>query len=348
MRYTDDFLNEKRQLGDRDADIFIQSAFADQEHKIALRTWLNSFKTNHQLHELSSAYGDYDFITHANKLPAWANPVQMKDGAAFFAIHAQSIMNLLGLLSLPYCYTAANGAMVLYLSDRMKTDTGKRLFETAEFVWDVMAPDAFSKNGKGFASALKIRLMHSAARYYTLKSKRWEDSWGFPVNQEDMAGTNLSFSLLVIRGLRKFGFAVTYKEQQDFIHLWNVIGALLGLDLSMIPEDGKQAVDLERSIRIRQFKSSKQGVELTAGIVKYISTANLKQTVSPIEVKQIMRYLLGEEVADLLGIAESQLPAYKIRLLKSVNFLNDLWTVGKPQLIYQKEYHKFKQSKSKV
>jgi len=49
-----------------------------------------------------------------------------------------------------------------------------------------------------------------------------------------------------------------------------------------------------------------------------------------------------------LGIAESQLPAYKIRLLKSVNFLNDLWTVGKPQLIYQKEYHKFKQSKSKV
>ena len=184
----------------------------------------------------------------------------------FFAKHAQVIMNMLGLLSLPYCYAGANGSMVLYLSDRMRGDVGKRLIETGEFVWDVMAPNAFYENGKGFAAILKVRLMHAAVRYYTLQNNKWNDSYGYPVNQEDMAGTNLSFSLIVIRGLRKFGFNISYDEQQSFMHLWNVIGALLGLDNDLLPADGKQAFELEETIRLRQFTPSVQGHELTSSL----------------------------------------------------------------------------------
>ena len=118
-------------------------------------------------------------------------------------------MNLLGLLSLPYCYAAADGARVLDLSERIKNKPEHRLNETADFVWDVMAPNAFKPDGKGFTSILKVRLLHAAIRFYTGKSSKWNAAdWGLPVNQEDMAGTNLSFSLLVVRGLRKFGLAV--------------------------------------------------------------------------------------------------------------------------------------------
>ena len=272
--YTDELLNDKRTIGDQEADSFIENTFLDSIEKNLLFTRLQALKHNHQLAGLKDAYADYTIFKKSELLPDWADSRQLLAGIAFFAKYAQAIMNMFGLLSLPYCYAGANGAMVLYLSDRMRGDVGKRLIETGEFVWDVMAPNAFEKDGNGFAAILKVRLMHAAVRFYTLKNINWNNAYGYPVNQEDMAGTNLSFSLIVVRGLRKFGFSVSYEEQQAFMHLWNVIGALLGVNPDLLPDDGKQTFELEEAIRIRQFMPSIQGKELTGSLIKYFKSVN--------------------------------------------------------------------------
>ncbi len=340
--YNDHFLADKRKAGDQAADSLIQALFTGPEQKTALKLWLDALVDNAALSSSADQYGEYPVVAAAGQLPVWANKKSMAEGASFFARHAETIMSLLGLLSLPYCYAAAQGAMVLHLSQRIKTDAGRRLIETAEFVWDVMAPDAFGPRGKGFASILKVRLMHAAVRYYTLTSGQWNGDWGTPINQEDMAGTNLSFSLIVIRGLRKWGYTIDYREQQAFTHLWNVIGSLMGLEEELLPSNGQQAFRLEEAIRVRQFKPSAHGKELTASLINYFSSLKAGPAFSPGDVLQVMRYTLGDEVAGILGIPPADMPPYKIRLLKLNSSINALKPSADTSAAYHKGYEKFR------
>jgi hypothetical protein len=339
--YPDHVLAAKRLQGDGTADSFIADVFAGTESKKALHEWLGTLNNNTQLAHLPAVFANQPVLTAAATLPQWANPRMMQKGSEFFIRHSETIMNLLGLLSLPYCYTAANGAMVLYLSDRMRNDTTKRLTETAAFVWEVMAPDAFATTGKGFASILKVRLMHAAVRFYTYKSGRWNDEWGTPVNQEDMAGTNLSFSLLVMRGLRKLGITVSKEDQEGFMHLWNVIGALSGLDEYLLPGSVKEAQILDTIISKRQFCPSEHGKALTLSLTKHITGIN-NSAASADDILGLMRYLLGAPVADMLKIDAPELPAYKVRLLKLTNLVKGLKPVGNLNLAYKQAYGNFK------
>jgi hypothetical protein len=344
QHYTTDFLSAQRTLGDEPADIFIGQQFAEGTAKQNLQVWLQGLVYNHQLQNLPEAY--HSAALFAQAIPAWANAKQMQQGAAFFARHASLIMNMLGLLSLPYCYAAADGARVLYLSERMRTDVGRRLQETGEFVWDMMAPNAFEPEGKGLASLLKVRLMHAAVRYYSLKSGKWDMAWGKPVNQEDMAGTNLSFSLIVIRGLRKLDGAVSYDDQQAFMHLWNVIGWLSGIQPELLPQDGKQALELELAIRQRQFRSSEQGIALTQALMGYFDSVSGNIGITSSQTVQLMRYLLGNDVADLLDIPQGKVSTAVINLLKITGTWQELqpqWSVSRA---YQSQYADFRKQQA--
>ncbi|WP_428331476.1 oxygenase MpaB family protein [Mucilaginibacter sp.] len=339
--YTDDFLNAKRLSGDLPADEFIKLVFADPEKKLHLQQWLGGKVGDAHLKALKDAYPDIAFINTASDLPLWADAKQMKAGSEFFARHSEIIMSLLGLLSLPYCYNAANGAMVLYLSELIRKQTTKRLFDTAIFVWEVMGPDAFAKDGNAYEEILKIRMMHAAVRYYTLQSGKWDDSWGLPVNQEDMAGTNLSFSLIVIRGLRMLGYSVSPADQAAFMHIWAVIGYLTGLSEDLIPENPKMAQQLDSVIKQRQFKVSTHGKELTASLTAHILSVN-KSKATANDILGLMRYLLGKEIADMLAINAPELPGYKLTLIKTTNFLKGFMPTGDSRLVYRAAYNTFK------
>jgi hypothetical protein len=254
-----------------------------------------------------------------SELPPWANPELLAQGAAFFDRHAQTIMSLLGFLSLPYCYAAADGARVLYRSQRIQADTTRRLAETAHFVLSVTGPAAFAPGGPGFDMVRQVRLMHAAVRYHIGRSGRWDEAaWGLPINQEDMAGTNLAFSFIVLRGLRRLGIPVDPAAAQAYLHLWNVVGWLMGVRPELLPATEREADRLDRLIADRHFKKSEIGVALTASLV-----ASIEQTFKgtpPGRIKGFvptyMRYLMGDTVADLLDLPPAGwLPGATVRLL---------------------------------
>lgn len=223
-------------------------------------------------------------------------------GFDFFNQHASDIMLLLGFLSLPYCYAAANGAEVLVRSKRIMADPEKRLLETAEFVFDVMSPNAFAPNGKGLVSILKVRLMHAMSRWFVVQSEGWNSkAYGLPINQEDMAGTNLAFSLIVTRGLKKLGQELSATEVMDYVRYWNGIGAMLGVKEELLPQTIKEAYLLERNIRERQFQSSSAGKQLTEVLLAYFRKATVE---SPFEGQSdaFVSFLLGENISNLLGL----------------------------------------------
>ncbi len=227
-------------------------------------------------------------------------------------------MLMLGFLSLPYCYAAAKGAEVLARSKRIMAEPGKRLLETAEFVFDVSQPGAFEEQGKGFVSILKVRLMHAAARWYVQQATDWDaDYFGIPVNQEDMAGTNLSFSLITVRGLRKLGIVVLPNQSHDYIQFWNLIGARLGLKSELLPETNKEAYLLEKWIKNRHFEASDAGEKLTKSLLAYFAEATKD---SPIEGRSqaFIQYLLGDQISEILGLKVDNFSRLSFRPFKEL------------------------------
>jgi hypothetical protein len=339
--YNDGFLDHKRTLGDPPVDEFIRQVFADPKKKLHLQQWLTGSSGVGHTELLKETYPNVVFIKASESLPPWTDTKLMKAGALFFARHSEMIMSLLGLLSLPYCYTGAKGSMVLYLSELIRKQTTKRLYDTAVLVLEVMAPNAFEKGGNAYEEILKVRIMHAAVRYYTLQSGKWDNSLGTPINQEDMAGTNLSFSLIVIRGLRMLGFNISQSDQSAFMHIWSIAGYLTGLNEDLIPKDSKKAQQLDTIIKQRQFCTSAHGKALTNSLTDHIMRVN-KSKATANEILGLMRYLLGAEIADMLGIDAPELPGYKLTLIRTLNLLKSFKPDGDPIYNYRKAYCAFR------
>ena len=241
------------------------------------------------------------FFEQSSIFPKWVDVKMMQQGSRLFESYNGDIMGLLGSLSLPYCYAAADGARVLQMSERIRKDTQKRLAETGQFVIDVLSPNAFAPEGKGIRSIQKVRLIHAAVRFHIKKSGKWKKEWGLPINQEDMAGTNLAFSFIVLRGLRKIGRVIHPDSAMAYQHLWNVIGYMLGLKEELIPSNLKQAYQLTTAIEKRHFKASAAGQTLTKALLdSYSEQIPIKLPNGYLNT--YMRYVLGDKVADLLKL----------------------------------------------
>ena len=252
-----------------------------------------------------------------NEIASEANNISdsvFENGSRFFDRHAQAILLVLGLYSLPYCYAGAKGAQVLYHSKRIRENPGERLLETADFVFSVSSPGAFSQLGNGIHAIFKTRLTHAMVRQQLVRSDFNREQNGLPINQEDMAGTNLAFSFITLRGLRKLGIGISQNEAQDFLLMWNAIGHLMGLKEELIPLTLKESKYLDMAIADRQFKTSKEGIELTQILIDYVDSMEDNNTVRP---STLMKFLLGPELATMLGQIPNIQDSQKLeRLLK--------------------------------
>ncbi|MGB3851656.1 MAG: oxygenase MpaB family protein [Tunicatimonas sp.] len=303
--YDDAFLTRMRQQMDPLAD---QAVAAMYEHPAGgtFRETIATLTTN----DYTIPSGLPDAVTHfleqSRQLPPWADKRLLRRGHDFFARQTPELLLMLGLLSLPYDYAAADGAQVLYLSERLRNDPGKRLAETGQYVLDVGSKDAFGPKGKAICSAQKVRLIHAAIRYHLRQDERWNFDWGQPVNQEDMAGTNLSMSLLPVRGMRQLGIRVSADDQLAYVHLWSVASYVMGVDERLLPDTGKEAFWLTKLISERHHRPSEAGRVLAKSLLTYLQQ-NAPSSLSAL-APAYMRLLLGDTVADILDLPDATLP----------------------------------------
>lgn len=321
--FSDELLQRMRSVVDPLADETVEKLM-ESGQRAALHGWWDTVSTNcspmpeHVPHEIKY------YLSKTENLPAWADLKRIQRGQRFFASYARSILSVLGCLSLPYCYAAADGAQVLWLSQRIRQDTRQRLAETAQFLLDVLSPQAFMPEGKGIRSIQQVRLIHATARYYSLRSPSWQTAWGLPVNQEDMAGTNLAFSFIVLQGLQKLGFQWDKTQAEDFLYTWNVIGSMLGVADELLPKNLQEAYWLDKKIARRHFRRSEAGSGLTRALLACLNEINEENQVSPSFTHAYMRYLLGDPVADLLEIPSVPGAQVLIPAFKSANLLSTL------------------------
>ncbi|OEK00774.1 hypothetical protein BFP97_04300 [Roseivirga sp. 4D4] len=339
--YTSKRLDTFRALQDPLADQVIDKYFP--ANKDLLQLHLSSLADNNDVLPEDAVAELKELYDSIQETSSSFKSEDLAKGQDFFDEYASDIMLLLGFLSLPYCYTAAYGAEVLVQSKRILEDPARRLMDTASFVFDVTNKKAFESDGKALVSILKVRLLHAATRWYINQSRNWDsDEKGKPINQEDMAGTNLSFSLIAIRGLRKLGKFIEPKKAFDYIDYWNKIGLLLGLHPDLIPETNKEAFYLEKQIRFRHFRTSEAGVQLTDSLYKYYEKA-VKD--SPLDglTKPFMIHLLGDKVARQLGMEISNYDRMVFKPYQMfMNFRNYFFA---SQDSYAKAFARFKETK---
>ncbi|GAB3506602.1 oxygenase MpaB family protein [Spirosoma knui] len=328
--FSNDVLQNYRQQGDGPADAVIAAvteAGGPQALSMFMR-WLadtSSVDLGQQPAVVQAFFNEY------SQLPPWADQDLMARGMAFFQKHAGLIGLVLGTFSLPYCYLGAHGAQVLWMTERIKSDTTRRLQETGEWVfavnnpkeWALTSPPAPLLGGEGgkirehllpspprrgaggevnaINRTLKIRLIHAAVRWFSLHSGRWNMEWGYPVNQEDMAGTSGAFSYIVIRGLRKAGVKASEADEEAYLHHINVVGYLNGVTEELLPQNLREAFLLDRMIAKRQFAPSEAGIGLTKSLLNSIGEQLGSDTFRNLAAAQ-MRFFLGDRYADLLNI----------------------------------------------
>lgn len=311
-------LNKYRALGDKEADEIINQ-IVDQNGIASLRRIMSFLSDYQNLSFENQSPILQSFLSTNASLPVFYDKKKLIRSTDFYRENQQNIALILGLYSLPYCYLGADGAKVLYMSERIKNDTYRRLTETGNFLKAVMNYDNW-KGERIFSICLKVRLLHATIRYFTLQSKQWDLAWGYPINQEDMLGTNLAFSLVVLRGMEKLGYSVDKTYEDAYINTWNVIGFLLGVNQEIMPENYLEAVKIDKQIAERQFRQSVEGQELTTSLMQVVRsfapseiTANLLQSQS--------RMLLGEKYAKMLGIAETNFPNALLKIYNTTSVL---------------------------
>jgi hypothetical protein len=276
-----------RNITDPLADTVIQGIIASGQEKQINHVLMTLVRNDSFRKGMFSSFGKEiselldNYIETSGHLPQWADPTLIAKAEHLFELFGPNVFMLLNVSSLPMCYCCGNGAQVLYDTGRLLTSNGnvdplaRRLMETAQMIVNVLSPGGLSSHGTGVVTIQKVRLIHASIRYF-LKNGQAGTPWnatklGEPINQEDLAGTLMSFAPVILAGLKKIGVKLTTEDTDAWMHTWNVTGHLLGIDESLLPDTYEQGFKLACDILAHQAEPSEGGRALTQSCIHFMN-----------------------------------------------------------------------------
>ena len=327
--FSIDFLEQKRARKDTLADAVIAEVMDHNEREEINLLFGMLMANKHEKIDPKIHPAIRNYFETTAILPEWADKDLIEFGQENFIRHGLLVGMLLFYKSLPECYTGAKGAEVLLMSGKLsENSTGderfsKRMAETGLFVFNVMSPGGLEDSGKGIVTAQKVRLLHATIRFFIMKSGRWDTSkLDEPINQEDMAGTLISFSGLILEGLEFIGVKLDSHEAEAYVHCWSVVGHIMGLDEDLIPRNVKEALALGHKVIDHQKGQSVAGQELTKALLNFCNRKGPKLLGMDYHISMI-RMLIGSGYSEMLGLADipqEKLDYYKRNVMRYVSF----------------------------
>lgn len=267
-------------------------------------------------HGISSVEGPPEafraFFAELDVLPPWLDDEVLDRGGRVFLRTGALGGIALGARSLVMGYASPGGNKPLVFSGRLVEHAARRLNETAKFVQAVSRPGGMRRFGEGFAITVKVRLMHAMVRRMLLRSGRWDGPrWGAPINQHDMAGTTLLFSLSVLDSLRAFGVKMTRDESDAYIQLWRWVGRISGVHHEILPASEHDAWQLANLIDTTMGDPDDDSRALVKALFEHPRTMAKTPAQHAMAERQvtfgygIARALIGDELADKLAIPKN-------------------------------------------
>jgi hypothetical protein len=202
------------------------------------------------------------YLREGAQLPAWADAGQIGRAEELFMDMSMLSCTLLFCASLPECYVIPDLSAVLHISGQLEDHCDYRVRSTAAMIFPVMMKGGLtSPEGGGVAQALKVRLIHATIRHLILRGEPdtvlragrdaivpalpaggptmhhalFAHGWdigrsGLPCNQEELAYTLLTFHYVFLRGLRTLGLPLPAQDEEAYLHAWNVLGHVIGIE----------------------------------------------------------------------------------------------------------------------
>ena len=177
------------------------------------------------------------FWTEVNTVPPWVDWDQIARGQDVFYRYGGACLTGLAYQSLLGGMGAARVVETLARTGGFSTKVARgRLFETTQHILQcTKSLESIQPGGDGFASTIRVRLLHAAVRkrIMALREKNPSyydvDAWGVPINDLDSMATISTFSATLIwLSLPRQGIYIRQQEIKDYIALWRYIAYLIG------------------------------------------------------------------------------------------------------------------------
>jgi hypothetical protein len=215
-----------------------------------------------------------DYVAAGLALPPWADPARIERAEALFVDFGMLSCTLLFCSSLPECYVIPDLAAVLHVAGQLELRTEYRIRSTAAMIFPVMMVGGLTRpDGGGLAQVLKVRLIHATIRHLILRGhpaavgkhdvlralpkdgqcnlhhELFALGWdvgadGVPCSQDELAYTLLTFGYVFLRSLRKLGLGLPKDDEEAYLHTWNVMGHVLGMETTLMAHTMDQAEEL--------------------------------------------------------------------------------------------------------
>jgi len=250
----------------------------------------------------------------ANTVPGWVDWDQIERGQEVFYRYSGASLNGLAYQSLLGGMGAARVVEVLARTGGFGTKVARhRLYETTQHVLQCTRDlQSLQPGGDGWASSIRVRLLHAAVRKRILKLAETRPQYysveklGVPINDLDSIGTITSFSAALIWvALPRQGIYLRKQEIHDYMALWRYIAYLLGTPTDMFSTPEKAKAVLE-SLLLNEINPSQTSVILSRNIIEALSMTP-PAYMSREFLHANARWLLGNELCDRLGLGRPPL-----------------------------------------
>lgn len=319
-RYSDAALDTLRQRGDPRVDAVIRDVADDAARgaadpraarETAVRALMGTLASGPYVVPGTLPAPIEDWLQKGMTLPTDVDQQRMESASEFFVSNAFLISLIYGTSSLLEAYACPRGMRVLAFTQKLRQDPYRRLSETLQWALMIEDPEGLKAQGHALAAIAKVRLMHGSIRYLASQQPDWDQrSLGVPINVEDLLGTLMSFSAIVIRDLPKLGVEVAEHHAEDRVYFWNVVGRMLGIDADLLPRSLEDAREIVETIKRRQQDPSVQqavpqgyeeGKRFAAALVEFHRSLMPGERFDNIALR-VMRRVAGDELCDLLDI----------------------------------------------
>ena len=266
------------------------------------------------------------FFRSVERIPPWVDWEQLALGGQVLIRSGGLSFMALAFSGLVYSYGSPAGNKPLMHTEQLVKLASKRLSETGRFMLQVCLPRGLLRGSEGYELSIRTRVLHANVRRMLLRSDWWDlDSWGMPINQLDMAGTNTQFSLSLMHSMRKLGVVISKEEEDAVLSLWRYAGLLMGVNRELIVSntyEGNRLNDIIMSINGLPDEDSHELIDALLSVSKEVFSSKhkiLDRVTRGQFLASLFRHLVGNPMAGRIGLTPNKSDVI-IPLFRALNF----------------------------
>lgn len=266
-------------------------------------------RDNHDRHPKLAELWD-----EVNDIPAWVDWAQIARGQDVFYRYGGATLTGLAYQSLLGGMGANRVVEVLARTGGFGVKVARhRLFETTQHILQcTRSLESIQPGGEGFASSVRVRLLHASVRQRILKLTKTRpgyysvEKYGVPINDLDSIATIGTFSGTIIwLSLPRQGIYLRQQEVEDYIALWRLIAHYVGTPTSYFETPGK-AKSVMESLLMNEINPSQTSQTLANNIIRCLENQPPAYA-SRSFLEANARWLNGSELCDALALGR---PSY--------------------------------------